>query len=78
MVFRTLTNIFLLGIARIYDIGGKIVRQFSLVAAEAAGAQILECHFWGNGVAAMSSESAVYVAEVYSHDYFLCLFLVEW
>eukprot|EP01032_Pedospumella_encystans_P021639 gene21639-24538_t len=51
------------GIVRIYDIGGKIVRQFSLMGADAAGAQILECHFWGNGVAAMSSESVVYVAE---------------
>ena len=25
----------------------------------------LECHFWGNGLAAMSTESIVYVAEVY-------------
>jgi hypothetical protein len=25
---------------------------------------LLECHFWGNGVAAISSESIVYVAEV--------------
>ena len=52
-----------LGLVKIYDIRGKLVAQFSLIEGS-TNASIVECHFWGNGIAAMSSLSIVHVAEV--------------
>jgi hypothetical protein len=37
--------------------------QFALLDT-GSGAHFLECHFWGNGVAAMTSEMTIVVAEV--------------
>lgn len=45
-----------------YDIHGKLVSTFSLVDAGVT-VQIQECHFWGNGVVSMTSDSQLLVAE---------------
>jgi hypothetical protein len=47
----------------IYDIQGKLVRNFLLLDV-VANEHIVECHFWGNGVVAVTSEMQLYVAEV--------------
>lgn len=47
-----------------FEISGKQVRTFNLLSPDAPAALFLECHFWGNGLAAISTESFVYVAEV--------------
>lgn len=47
----------------IYDIHGKLVRNFLLLEA-ATTVHILECQFWGNGVVAISSDMQLFVAEV--------------
>lgn len=41
---------------------GSFLSDFSLLDSNSAG-QILECHFWGNGVAAMISDFTIKVAE---------------
>ena len=53
-----------------YDIKAKLTRSFSLLdsASLAASAvhqavQLLECHFWGNGLVAMAADMQAYVAE---------------
>lgn len=51
------------GNSLIYDIHGKLVRNFLLLEA-ATTVHILECHFWGNGVVAISSDMKLFVAEV--------------
>jgi len=50
------------GNSLIYDIHGKLVRNFLLLEA-ATTVHILECHFWGNGVVAISSDMQLFVAE---------------
>lgn len=47
----------------IYDVHGKIVRNFLLLDVITA-VQIVECHFWGNGVVALTSDMQLHVAEV--------------
>ena len=47
----------------IYDIHGKLVKNFLLLDAVATD-HIVECHFWGNGVVAISSNMQLYAAEV--------------
>ncbi|KAJ1439405.1 Vps16, N-terminal region-domain-containing protein [Ochromonadaceae sp. CCMP2298] len=51
------------GAVKVFDLHGKQVTQFSLLEPGEPAAHLLEVHFWGNGVAAISSESKVYVAE---------------
>lgn len=43
---------------------GKQIKQLSLISEGNPAALYIEAHFWGNGIAAISSESIVYVAEV--------------
>ena len=54
----------LIGIVRVFDIMGKQIKQLSLISEGNPAALYIEAHFWGNGIAAISSESIVYVAEV--------------
>jgi hypothetical protein len=51
------------GTALVYDIHGKLVRNFLLLDAITA-VHLIECHFWGNGVVALSSDMQLYVVEV--------------
>ena len=70
----------------IYDIHGKLVRNFLLLDAVAT-AHVLECHFWGNGVVAITSDMQLFVAEVLLlmkvmiwylvHQLFSCIGLVQ-
>lgn len=57
------------GNSLIYDIHGKLVRNFLLLDAVTT-VHVLECHFWGNGVVAISSDMQLFVAEV-------CYFIKE-
>mmetsp|Transcript_15400 Transcript_15400/g.23213 ORF Transcript_15400/g.23213 Transcript_15400/m.23213 type:complete len:848 (-) Transcript_15400:170-2713(-) len=50
------------GNALIYDIHGKLVRNFLILEA-VTSVHILECHFWGNGVVAISSDMQLFVFE---------------
>lgn len=47
----------------IYDIHGKLTRNFLLLDVVAT-AHVLECQFWGNGVVAITSDMLIFVAEV--------------
>jgi len=51
------------GGVRVFDINGKQLTQFSLLDANSAAIMLVECHFWGDGIAAISSESHIYVVE---------------
>ena len=58
------TNVILLsGTVKIYDIHGKLITHFLLLEFQ-SNVSILDCHFWGNGVAVMSSDNIIFVAEV--------------
>ena len=46
----------------LHDIHGKIVRNFLLLDVITA-VEIVECHFWGNGVVALTSDMQLHVAE---------------
>jgi len=46
----------------LYDIYGKLVRNFLLLEVVTA-AHVVECHFWGNGVVAITSDMQIFVAE---------------
>eukprot|EP00981_Chlorochromonas_danica_P005324 scaffold1069_cov186-Ochromonas_danica.AAC.9 len=50
------------GHIRIYTIFADLVTEFSLLN-NGEGVTIIECHFWGNGVAAMTSGYSIKVAE---------------
>jgi hypothetical protein len=50
------------GNSLIYDIHGKLVRNFLLLDAVTT-VHVLECHFWGNGVVVISSDMQLFVAE---------------
>lgn len=52
------------GAVKLFDIHGKLLNHFSLLDAYSSGNAILECHFWGNGVAVINSDMIIYVAEV--------------
>lgn len=52
-----------LGNVLIYDIHGKLVRSFLLLDVVTTS-HVLECHFWGNGVVAITSDMQIFVAEV--------------
>jgi hypothetical protein len=54
-----------IGNALVYDIHGKVVRNFSLLEVSRS-VYLVECHFWGNGVVAISSSMELFVAEVQS------------
>jgi hypothetical protein len=60
----TLDRFPIVGVVRIYDVLGKQLKQFTLVLEGSSSTTFLECHFWGNGLAAMSSEYVIHVAEV--------------
>jgi hypothetical protein len=63
---------FAIGNALLYDIHGKLVCNFLLLDA-VTKVHILECHFWGNGVVAISSDMTLYVYEVsFKKDENLC------
>jgi hypothetical protein len=47
----------------IYDIYGKAVTQFHLFDKQSTS-NVSECHFWGDGVAVLTSDMSVFVAEV--------------
>lgn len=51
------------GQIRIYTIFADLITEFSLLN-NGEGVNIIECHFWGNGVAAMTSSYSIKVAEV--------------
>ncbi len=46
-----------------FDIHGKLLKQFTLLDNGSTN-HIVECHLWGNGVAAMTSDTLIFVAEV--------------
>jgi len=50
-----------IGFGKLYDLHGKLLLEFRL--AEEKGS-LLECHFWGNGVAALTSDFTIKIAEV--------------
>jgi hypothetical protein len=56
------------GVVRLYDVLGKQLKQFTLVLEGLSSTTFLECHFWGNGLAAMSSEYVIHVAEVTDNE----------
>lgn len=47
----------------LYDIHGKLVRNFLLLDLSTTS-HVLECHFWGNGVVCITSDMQIFVAEV--------------
>jgi hypothetical protein len=47
----------------IYDIYGKAVTQLHLLDKNSTSC-VSECHFWGDGVAVLTSDMSVFVAEV--------------
>ena len=57
----------------IYDIHGKLARNFLLLDVVTT-AHVLECHFWGNGVVAITSDMQIFVAEAGNY-YFLGVFI---
>ena len=57
------------GNALIYDIHGKLTRNFLLLDVVTT-AHVLECHFWGNGVVAITSDMQIFVAEAILSVYF--------
>lgn len=56
-------NYFYEGAVVIYDIYGKAVTQFHLFDKQSTS-NVSECHFWGDGVAVLTSDMSVFVAEV--------------
>lgn len=46
----------------LYDIYGKLVRNFLLLEVVTT-AHVVECHFWGNGVVVITSDMQIFVAE---------------
>jgi hypothetical protein len=51
----------------VFDLYGRVVTEFHLLedsSANSGSNSILECHFWGNGVAALASDFHIRVAEV--------------
>lgn len=53
----------LIGVTKMFDLYGRIVTEFELLES-LTSPPILECHFWGNGVAALTSDYFIRVAEV--------------
>ena len=57
------------GMVNVYDIHGDVVSEFQIHSE--IGIQLLECHFWGNGIVSISSRMELFVAEVHFslHDH---------
>jgi hypothetical protein len=51
------------GNAVVYDIHGRLVKNFVLAPGDAT---LVECHFWGNGVVGLSADMQLFVYEVLS------------
>jgi hypothetical protein len=61
------------GFVRIYTLYCTQIVEFQLLSMSDIG-PILECHFWGNGIAAMTTNSVIKVAEgLASSDVRRCL-----
>ena len=58
----------------IYDIHGKLVRNYLLLDVVTTS-HVLECHFWGNGVVAITSDMQLFVAEV-SRLFFVMIYFL--
>lgn len=52
-----------LGSVSMFDIFGKLVTQFSLLDPQTSSI-VSECQFWGDGVAALTSDMIIFVVEV--------------
>lgn len=52
------------GGVKVFSLNGNLINEFSLLGKSTQTKLFIECHFWGSGVAVMTSESIVYVAEV--------------
>lgn len=50
------------GTVKIFDIHGKLITTFLLLEFTSTSS-VIECHFWGNGVAVITSEMEIFVAE---------------
>eukprot|EP01041_Mallomonas_annulata_P005078 gene5078-10164_t len=50
------------GNVNVYNILGKIVRTF-LLLDQISATHVVECHFWGNGIVALTTEMQLFVAE---------------
>ena len=57
-------HILYLGSARLYDIHGVLLLNFDIFEGQNANLKLLECQFWGNGIAAISTEMCLYIVEV--------------
>jgi hypothetical protein len=53
----------------IYDIFGKVIKNFMLPENSTSSIHILECQFWGNGIVAMNADMQIFVAEVCIHSF---------
>lgn len=51
------------GVAKIYDLHGRLITDFHLLDMNDI-TPVQECHFWGNGVAAITANMMIKVAEV--------------
>jgi len=51
------------GSCLMFNIQGKILKQF-LLWDSTASVHVLECKFWGDGIAAVASDLSVFTAEV--------------
>lgn len=56
----------ILGSARVYDIHGNLVINFDVVDNDPSKSnlKLLECQFWGNGIAALCTDMNVHIVEV--------------
>jgi len=51
------------GSGKLFDLHGKLIIEFNLIDGGKNSTTILECHFWGNGVAALTADLNIKVAE---------------
>lgn len=52
------------GMVKMYDLYCRLTHEMHLLLDSHASTNILECHFWGNGIACMTNDLVIRVAEV--------------
>lgn len=65
---KGITSLFLhVGLLRMFDLYCRPVYEMQILLDFHASVTITECHFYGNGVACMTSDDVIRVVEVQTH-----------
>lgn len=67
----------ILGILKMFDLFGRLVTELQLLDYTNANICVIECHFWGNGVAAMTNDFTIKVAEVIRRQHMSIAYIIR-